>query len=367
MDDRTLHWLAFHLAFLSCPAAGRRALRRFQSVRDVLLSRAPDLEGLRLPDAAARAVVSRDAIRDAERELEKIRGKGYTLLTFEDPGYPRYLREIFDPPLVLYCAGRAEVLEDPGVAIVGSRRPTPYGRVLAEKLAGGLASRGCTIVSGLAVGIDACAHWGAIREGRTIAVLGSGLDVCYPRVNRGLAEKIKEQGMVLTEFPLETPPLQQNFPVRNRTISGLAMALVVVEAAERSGSLISAGFALDQGREVMAVPGNVTSEMSRGTNGLLKAGAMLVESWEDVAGELPPPWREKLLAQKEEKAENTRNSLSEDESRLMKELPMDAAVHVDELAERTDFPVSGLLALLLGLELRGLVVQHPGKLFQRRI
>jgi DNA processing protein len=186
-------------------------------------------------------------------------------------------------------------------------------------------------------------------------------------VNRGLAEKIMERGMVLSEFPLETPPLQQNFPIRNRIISGLAMALVVVEAAERSGSLISAGFALDQGREVMAVPGNVTSEMSRGTNGLLKTGAALVESWEDVAGELPPPWREKLLAQKDEKAENNRNSLSEDESRLMKELPMDAAVHVDELAERTDFPVSGLLALLLGLELRGLVVQHPGKLFQRRI
>jgi len=367
VDDRTLFWLAFHLAFFSCPAAGRRALRRFRSVRDVFLSQAPDLEGLGLPDDAARAVVTRSALGDAERELEIIRGKAYTLLTFEDFGYPRYLREIYDPPLVLYCAGRAEVLEDPGVAIVGSRRPTPYGRVLAEKLAGDLASRGCAIVSGLAVGIDACAHWGAVRKGRTIAVLGSGLDVCYPRVNRGLAEKIMERGVVLTEFRIGTPPLQQNFPVRNRIISGLAMGLVVVEAAERSGSLISAGFALDQGREVMAVPGNVTSELSRGTNGLVKAGAKLVETWEDVAAELPSPWREKLLAQREEKAENNRNSLSEDESRLMKELPMDAAVHVDELAERTDFPVSGLLALLLGLELRGLVVQHPGKLFQRSI
>jgi DNA processing protein len=196
-------------------------------------------------------------------------------------------------------------------------------------------------------------------------VLGSGLDVLYPRVNRGLAEKIMEQGAVLAEFPLETPPLQKNFPVRNRIISGLSLALVVVEAAERSGSLISAGFALDQGREVMAVPGNATSDLSRGTNGLIKAGAKVVETWEDVADELPSPFREKILAERGEKLDNSRDSLSEDESRLMKELPKDAAVHVDELAERTEFPVAGLLALLLGLELRGLVVQYPGKLFQR--
>lgn len=367
MDTGALHWLAFHLVFVFCPEAGRRVLARFQSVLEVFACRAADLDGLRLPDDAVKAIVTRKALGDAERELEIIRRKAYTLLTFEDPGYPRYLREIFDPPLVLYCAGRAEVLDDPAVAVVGSRRPTPYGRVIAEKLAGDLASRGCAVVSGLAVGIDACAHWGALRQGRTIAVLGSGLDVFYPRVNRGLAEKIMERGAVLAEFPLGTPPLQKNFPVRNRIISGLTLGLVVVEAAERSGSLISARFALDQGRQVMAVPGNVTSELSRGTNGLIKAGAKVVETWEDVAEELPSPWREKLLAQRQEKLDNSRDSLSGDESRLMKELPADAAVHVDELAERTDFPVAGLLALLLGLELRGLVIQYPGKLFQRSI
>jgi DNA processing protein len=155
--------------------------------------------------------------------------------------------------------------------------------------------------------------------------------------------------------------------VRNRIISGLALGLVVVEAAARSGSLISAKFALDQGRGVMAVPGNVTSELSRGTNALIKAGARLVETWEDVADELSSPWREKLLAQREEKDDNSRDSLTGAEALLMKELPTDRAVHIDELAERTDFPVSELLALLLGLELRGLTVQHPGKLFQRRI
>lgn len=367
MDDATLSWLAFHLAFLSCPAAGRRALERFGTVVELFRARPEDLDGLRLPAEAFQAVATRRALGEAESELEKVRGKAYTLLTLEDPGYPRRLREIYDPPLVLYCAGRAEALADPAVAIVGSRRPTPYGRALAERLAGDLAARGCGVVSGLAVGIDTCAHWGALREGRTIAVLGSGLDVLYPWVNRGLAEKVMERGAVVTEFPLGTPPYQQNFPVRNRIISGLALGLVVVEAAERSGSLISAGFALDQGREVMAVPGAVTSELSRGANGLIRSGAKLVGSWEDVVEELPPPWREKLLAQKEDKVDNDADSLSEDERQLMKELPADAVVHVDDLAERTAMPVSGLLALLLGLELRGLVVQHPGKLFQRSI
>ena len=367
MDDRTLNWLAFHLTFRSCPAAGRRALERFGSAAELFRAAPGDLADLRLSADAWQAVTTRSGLAAAASELEKMRGKAYTLLTLEDPGYPRHLREIFDPPRVLYCAGRVEALADPVVAIVGSRRPTPYGRALAERLAADLAVRGCGVASGLAVGIDTCAHWGALREGRTIAVLGSGLDVLYPWVNRGLAGKIADRGAVVTEFPLGTPPLAQNFPVRNRIISGLGLGLVVVEAAERSGSLISAGFALDQGREVMAVPGSVTSELSRGANGLIKSGAKLVEKWEDVAEELPPPWREKLLAEKDDKVDNNQDSLSEDERRLMKELPADAAVHVDDLAERTDVPVSGLLALLLGLELRGLVVQHPGKLFQRSI
>ena len=198
-------------------------------------------------------------------------------------------------------------------------------------------------------------------------MLGSGIDVIYPRDNRGLAAKIVERGAILTEFPLGTAPLKEHFPIRNRIISGLALATIVVEAAERSGSLISAHLALAQDREVMAVPGNATSELSRGTNGLIKEGAKLVESWEDAAEAMPWPWRDELLAQRNEKEDNRRVSLSKDESRLMKELPVDAAVHIDELAEATDFSVAELLALLLGLELRGLVVQHPGKSFQRRM
>jgi DNA processing protein len=334
---------------------------------DVFRAARADFEGLRLEKEAVEAIVGGRALALAGREVEKIGRKAYTLLTLEDPGYPGYLREIFDPPFVLFCEGDAEVLRNPAVAVVGARRPTPYGRAVAEKLAEELAGRGCVVASGLALGIDACAHRGALRQGRTIAVLGSGLDVPYPRENRGLAREISERGAVVTEYPLETPPLAEHFPVRNRIISGLAIGLVVVEAARRSGSLISAKLALSQDREVMAVPGNVTSELSHGTNDLIRDGAKLVESWEDVAEALPSPWRENLLARRDEKEENGPDSLSRDERRLIGELSVDAALPIDELAERTGLSVSALLALLLGLELKGAVVQHPGKQFQRRM
>jgi DNA processing protein len=303
----------------------------------------------------------------ARGELEKIERKGYTLLTLDSPGYPGHLREIFDPPFVLYCEGDAETLRNPAVAVVGARRPTPYGRAVAEKIAADLAGRGCVVASGLAAGIDACAHRGALRTGRTVAVLGCGLDVSYPWENRGLQREIAGRGAVVTEYALETPPLAENFPVRNRIISGLSLGLVVVEAAAKSGSLITAKLALSQDREVMAVPGNVTSALSAGPNGLIRDGARPVGSWEDVAEGLPSPWRENLLARSEEKEQNIGASLSRDELRVLDELAVDAARPIDELAERTGSSVSSLLALLLGLELKGAVVQHPGKEFQRRM
>ena len=367
VDDRALGWLALSLLFRGPNAAARRLLGRFPSVTDVFRSAPADLDGLRLAPDVVEAIVSGLALERAGRELEKIERKAYTLLTLEDPGYPGYLREIFDPPFVLYCEGEAEALRIPAVAIVGARRPTPYGRAVAEKLAGDLAAHGAVVVSGLAAGIDSCAHRGALKDGRTVAVLGSGLDVIYPRENRGLAREIAGRGAVVSEYALETPPLAENFPVRNRIISGLAVGLVVVEAARKSGSLITAKLALSQDREVMAVPGPVTSELSVGPNGLIRDGARLVSSWEDVAEGLPSPWSENLLACRDEKEHNERASLSRDERRLLDALPVDAAVPIDELAEHTGFPVSGLLALLLGLELKGAVVQHPGKEFQRRM
>ena len=367
MDDRNLCWLALHLVFHGPSAATRRVLGRFPSVLDIFRAGRADFEGLRLENGTIEAIVSGQAIGRAGEEVEKIGRKAYTLLTFEDPGYPDYLKEIYDPPFVLYCEGDAETLREAMVAVVGTRRPTPYGRAVAEKLAADLACRGLVVTSGLALGIDACAHRGALKQGRTVAVLGSGLDVPYPRENLGLAREVAGRGAVVSEFALGTPPLAEHFPVRNRIISGLALGLVVVEAARRSGSLISARLALSQDREVMAVPGNVTSAESWGSNGLIRDGAKLVESWEDVADALPSPWRENLLAQKSEKEENSPDSLSREERRLVSELPVDAALPIDELAEKTGLSISGLLALLLGLELKGVVVQHPGKQFQRRI
>jgi DNA processing protein len=367
VDDRDLCWLALQLVFQGPSAAARRVLRRFPSVGDVFRAGPADFEGLRLDGAAVEALATGRALETAGRELEKIRRKAYTLLTLDDPGYPGYLREIFDPPFVLYCEGDPEALRNPAVAVVGARRPTPYGRAVAERLAADLAGRGCVVASGLAAGIDACAHRGALQKGRTVAVLGSGLDMPYPWENRGLHREIARRGAVVTEFALGTPPLAEHFPVRNRIISGLSIGLVVVEATAKSGSLITANLALAQDREVMAVPGNVTSELSAGPNGLIRAGARPVASWEDVAEALPSPWREDLLARREEKEENSGASLSRDERRVLEELPVDAALPIDALAERTGLSVSGLLALLLGLELRGAVVQHPGKEFQRRI
>jgi DNA processing protein len=365
--DADLCWLALNLTFYGPGAATRRLLARFPEVTDVFRAAPTDLEGLRLAPPAVEALVSGRALERAREEVEKIGRKGYTLLTLANPGYPGYLREIFDPPFVLYCEGDAEALRNPAVAIVGARRPTPYGRAVAEKLAGDLAARGCVVASGLAAGIDACAHRGALRKGRTVAVLGSGLDMPYPWENRGLHREIAANGAVVSEYALGTPPLAENFPVRNRIISGLSLGLVVVEAARRSGSLITAKLALSQDREVMAVPGNVTSPLSEGPNGLIKDGARPVAGWEDVAEALPSPWREELLAQRSAKEENSGASLSPDESRLLQALPVDATLPIDELTERTGCPVSSLLALLLGLELKGAVVQHPGKEFQRRM
>ena len=343
-----------------------RVLARFPDPSEAFRVPAGDWPGLGFSPAVAARLTEPGLADRANEEFDRSKAKGYSLLTLGDVGYPSLLREIFDPPCVLYCAGRTDVLERPAVALVGSRRPTAYGRGVAGRLASDLAGRGVVLVSGLAIGIDAAGHEGALDGGRTVAVMGSGLDVPYPRSNRKLYDRIAASGAVVSEFPLGTPPLGPHFPRRNRIISGLARALIVVEAAEKSGSLISAAFALEQGREVMAVPGNITSEVSRGTNGLIKAGAKLVESWADVAEELPSPLREELLARQPEETA-PRPVLSAGETAVWNRLSPDAPVHVDELREKTELSISELLTILLGLEIKGLVAAIPGKSYVRRI
>ena len=363
---REIYHVALNLVLAEQPNRIKKVFERFTNLPDAFRSPQEELLSIGLDEDEAGELSSPEIFDRAQKEIDRGRKKGYSLLTLEDVEYPAYLREIFDPPGVLYCAGDLEALQGPAVAIVGTRTPSPYGRAVAEKLAEDLASRGVVIVSGLALGIDSIAHWGALKGGRTVAVLGSGLDNIYPRQNRKLFQKIAENGAVVSEFPLDAPPFAAHFPRRNRIISGLVQAVIVVEAAAKSGSLITARMALEQNREVMAVPGNVTSDMSKGTNGLIKTGAKLVEGWEDVAEELPSPLREKLLGQRTGETQPL-PLMTEQEAEIYRLLKTDELTHIDELLDTITCSVSELLALLLNLEIKGLILQSPGKYFQRRM
>lgn len=355
--------MALNLVLSDCLRPAQKVAAHFPALEDIFRASSKKLAALGVEKEKADELTSPRLFEQAAQTLSWLAKKGYFLLTVDDPGYPQYLREIFDPPSVLYGAGRPDVLSEPAVAVVGARRPTPYGKAMAEKLARDLAATGLTVVSGLARGIDSCAHWGALESGRTVAVLGSGLDDIYPPENKGLLRKIAEEGAVITEFPPSMPPFAFHFPLRNRIISGLSMATVVVEATRQSGSLITARLSLEQNREVMAVPGSLTSELSRGTNWLIKSGAKLVETWEDVVEELPAPARERFLSRRTE--EKRRPPMSPEEKKVFDRLNVETPVHIDELVEAADASVSEMLGLLLNLELKGLVRQTPGKLFQR--
>ncbi len=255
-------WIALNMTPGVGPRAATKLLERFGSAESVFSATRMELEALRLRPEAVESIMARDLHERAAEEILRVRSLGADLLLLDDGVYPALLREIFDPPITLYVKGEwAACLDEPCVAIVGSRRSSTYGQNAAMMLSRDLAERGVTIISGLARGIDAAAHRGAIEAGgRTAAVMGTGLDQIYPRDHRRLADEILEHGGALvSEFPLETPPAPQNFPYRNRVISGLSLGVVIVEAAENSGSLITARLALEQGREVFAVTGNITS------------------------------------------------------------------------------------------------------------
>ncbi len=362
-DRRTLR-VALNLVLSDCLRSAQKVVARYPALGEIFQASVQELRDLGVEEQKARDLISSSLFDQASETLSWLEKKGHFLLTVDDSDYPDVLKEIFDPPFVLYGMGRPEVLREPSVAVIGARRPTPYGRPVAERLARDLAANGLVVVSGLARGIDSIAHWGALEAGRTVAVLGSGLDDIYPPENKGLCRKIAEHGAVITEFPPRMPPLGFHFPLRNRVISGLALATVVVEATRQSGSLITARLALEQNREVMAVPGNLTSDLSRGTNWLIKSGAKLVETWEDVVEEMPSPLRERLLAPKAVE-KRTMIAMSPDERKIFDRLSADTLTHIDELVEAADASVSEILGLLLSLELKGLVRQVPGKHFQR--
>jgi len=366
VPENLTRWIGINLVFQEKLASFQKVVRAFDSIGDVYRSDARVLTALGIEEAAARELLSPGTLARARKELERLNRAGFEVMTWEDDAYPQRLREIYDPPAVLYYAGNIRLLDGPGVSMVGARTPTPYGRAVAEKLAFDLTERGVVVISGLARGIDSTAHWGALRGGPTIAVLGSGLDVVYPRENRKLWDRIAEQGVVITEFPLGSKPLGHHFPLRNRIISGLALAVVVVEATRRSGSLITARLALEQNREVLAVPGNITSELSRGANWLIKSGARLVESWADVIDELPAPWNEELKNKVPEPTEPPPD-VTAAEAKLLNLLRPDELKNVDKLVDETGLSVSEVLTHLLSLELKGCVSSRPGQYYQRKM
>ena len=296
--DQYLGWLALALT----PGLGARMagklLRELGSPEAIFNASLTELESHRLPAAVAQAIHTRQPMSAAAKELAQAQAAGIRLLTWDEPEYPQRLREIYDPPPLLYVRGDIELLNRHLISIVGTRRPTPYGNQMAERLARDLADRGLVIVSGLARGIDSCAHHGALSSptGATIGVLGCGIDVIYPKENKKIFAEMEKRGAIISEFPMGTFPGPQNFPIRNRVIAGMALGVVVVEGAQYSGSLITARLAMEFGREVYGVPGNVTQPASFAPNQLIKQGAKLVTGWEDVIEELPTPDSRRTVA-----------------------------------------------------------------------
>jgi DNA processing protein len=320
------------------------------------LSRIPQISGER----AAR-ITQRKSKVPLGGLAEKLQKLNMDFCCFNESGYPRQLRSIFDPPPVIFFRGRLLSADELTVAIVGARKPTHYGQLVAEKLAKDLAGVGVAVVSGMAKGIDTAAHKGALTgNGRTLAVLGCGLDIIYPRENKKLMEQIAETGAVISEFPPGSPPEAWHFPARNRIISGLSIGTVVVEASEKSGALITAGYALEQGRDVMAVPGNVVSKLSRGPNRLLKQGARLVEGASDILDELG---LEKLFPLPE-KEEGPALKISKEEETLYRLLSLEPMA-LDQLIVKSGLSPQMVMAALMYLELKGFTKQLPGKQYIR--
>jgi DNA processing protein len=328
----------------------------------------PMLESLGLGQTPIHALKARRYRSTAEEILDWCRHESCNLLVRGGDRYPPLLEEIHDPPLILYARGNLDALEQPLLAVVGTRRPTYYGLQMAEGLARDLGSRGVTVVSGLARGIDAAAHRGCEESGgKTIAVLGCGIDIVYPREHRQLTLKMIARGLVLTEFPPGTSPSPQNFPIRNRIISGLSLGTLIVEASEYSGSLITARLAMEQNRDVFALPGNLTSPQSFGPNFLIKQGAKLVQSWRDIVDEFPADLRAEVFS-REDVSPPPRQQLellTNDELKVMHLLATDEAIHFDGVLRRSGLEISRVSDILLKLEMTGQVRQVPGNLFIR--
>ena len=371
-------WISLNMTPQIGPRAATKLLEKFGSAENVFHATRNELESLRLRGESIESILKREFHDKAERELETVRNLGGDVLILDDGSYPYLLREIADPPITLYVKGDWQACFDaPCIGVVGSRKCSTYGENASQMLSRDLAEKGVCIVSGLARGIDTAAHRGAIQgKGKTVAVLGTGIGQVYPKENAKLVDEILANGgAIVSQFPIDTPPLKDNFPYRNRIISGLSLGVLIIEASERSGSLITARLAMEQNREVLAVPGNITSKNSFGTNYLIKSGAKLVQQWQDVVNEFPseisaeilPPTIEKKAQNEDSQPQLVPAGLSENERNVWQKLSPDEATHGDVLLETSGLSFGDLNAALLGLEMRELIRNLPGKHYARKI
>ena len=377
-----LAWLGLVLTPGLGPTRIARAVQRAGGAANILDLSLTELEGLRLPAQSAQFIADGRARAAAEKEAKLVMDAGAVFLTPDDAQYPGRLLEIYDPPAVLWVRGDADLLAQPGIAVVGTRSPSVYGAGMAELLSRDLANHGLAILSGMARGVDTAAHKGAIEAGgKTVAVWGTGLDVVYPKENKRLAESIiMSGGTIITEFPMGTFPAPQNFPIRNRTLSGISIGVLVIEAAEHSGTRITARCAMEQNRDVFAVPGNVTNKNAWGPNTLIKQGAKLTATWEDVWEDLASQVRMELedrvgtlpKAGGESKLTGTASlfteqAMGENERRLFARLRHDEPLQLDELMEQMEGELGSaeIFTALFELELVGKIKALPGKNYVR--
>ena len=353
------YWVAFTKVTGIGPMRFRRLLDHFGSMQAAWTASSQALGQAGLDAKVVDAVESARATVSPAREVERLDKAGVSVLTWQDAGYPERLRQIYAPPPVVYLRGSLSGADDWAVAVVGTRRASVYGQEVTRRLAGDLAQSGVTVVSGLARGIDTCAHQAALAAGgRTLAVLGSGVDVIYPRENARLAQSIVENGALISEYPLGTQPEATNFPQRNRIISGLSLGTLVVEADTTSGALITADFANEEGREVFAVPGSILTRGSSGTNRLIQQGAKLVTSVQDILEELNLGSVPQQLEMKTLLPEN------EVEAALLQLLTSEPT-HVDDLVRASALPTATVSAALTMMELKGMVRQIGGMSYVR--
>ncbi|WP_260737555.1 DNA-processing protein DprA [Tunturiibacter lichenicola] len=380
-EQARMAWMALTLTPGMGPTRIWKAMNRLGAAERIFQASLTELEGLGMPAQSAQFVFEGKARTAAEDEMKRVGEAGGTVLTPEDEAYPERLREIYDPPAVLWIRGDATLLARPGIAVVGTRQPSPYGAGMAELLSRDLANRRMVILSGMARGVDTAAHRGAIEAGgKTVAVWGTGIDVIYPKENKKLAESIVATGgTIVSEYPLGTFPAPQNFPIRNRILSGMSVGVLVIEAAEYSGTRITARCAMEQNRDVYAVPGNVTNKNAWGPNTLIKQGAKLTATWEDIWEDLPSQIRLQLEDESIAAGEGVESKaggaaslfndtpLPEHERIVFDRLRHDESTQLDELIEQLEAQLGSaeIFTALFELELAGRVRQLPGKNYVR--